>query len=116
MVDVSGDGYSEIALGFEFLNVEKNSAPSLFVQCYCDKANSKNNEYKRILEEDQQHVLFEYNQIEDYGCNGWFEKPLTDFISMQQQKEKISDWFIERFIDIDEFKRNTATTSLDWKK
>lgn len=113
VVDVFGNGYSEIALGFEFSNTEKNSAPNLFVQCYCDKANTKNNEYKRLLKEEH---IFEYTQIEDYGCNGWFEKPLTDFISMKQQQGKIRDWFIERLIDIDGFKRNAVTASLDWKK
>ncbi|MTI80847.1 MAG: hypothetical protein FH758_08185 [Firmicutes bacterium] len=110
-MDVFGEGYSEVLLCFEFSSVDEGLAPFLVVQCYCDKKNNKFKEYKSILEEEKD--FFDYVEIEDYGCWGWFEKPLSDFMSSQNQIEQISDWFIEKLVDLSKFRERTEP--LGWK-
>lgn len=106
--NVLGEGYSEVLVGFKFTNDSNNAAPNLVVQLYLNKDNSKSVHIGEI----NQIGVFEYF-LDDEGFVFWFEKPLSDFISSQNQIEEICDWFKDKIKKI--YDLNTLT-SLIWNK
>jgi hypothetical protein len=83
----------EIMIGFEFDNIEDHKAPTLFVQveCYDD---SMKKLFKPLVQR------FDYNDLEDGDFLVWFEEPLTNFLSMKNQKEKMVTWYVEKMGEV----------------
>jgi len=110
--DVFVDGnrhQSKIVLGFEFTTEETRSYPILFLGVVC---NSKHNNYNQIRDAIEKDDNFDYIDVGD-SVWGWYERPLSDFLSMENQLLEIKKWFVKNINKLAEFKRRNP--DLNWK-
>lgn len=101
--------YSKVILGFEFYENEIQSYPILFLAVVCNK---KHVNYQKIRNEILNHDNFDYTEEED-SIWGWYEKPLSDFLSVENQLDEIEKWFIEKLDLLHMFKEKTK--NLNWR-
>lgn len=85
-------GYSEIAVGFRFSD---NKIPVVIVFIYIEKSNSEFEKIKKMHTEELESVFDFYDYDEEYIFYS-FEKPVSDFISSENQNEEICKWFTEK--------------------
>lgn len=83
----------EVMIGFEFDNIEDHKAPTLFVQVECYDEPMKKR-FKPLVQS------FDYNDMGDGDFLVWFEEPLTNFLSMKDQKEKMVSWYEEKMGEV----------------
>jgi hypothetical protein len=104
--DITGTGYSEVMIGFEFTNEDDSVAPNVVAQIYIGEDNSQ---YTDLKDEIFKSEIFDYiDTSEGFLC--WFEKPLSDFISSKNQNEEISNWFCENLQKIYELEQLGSLT------
>lgn len=86
------DEYSEILLAFGF---EKDSGPTLYSQCYCDKKHKKIESLKICLKNNISALPGIDYEDNEFGFCAWFEKKVSDFLSSDNQYQEIANWFVE---------------------
>jgi hypothetical protein len=106
---LSGSGASEILFAFNF-NPEFDMLPVLYVHCYCDKEHPHYSAFKQALNNSGLIDLF--SEEDESGYWGWFEKPLSDFLSSANQFNDITNWFIDRLDSLAAFMQKD--TLVEW--
>lgn len=102
---VLGIGDSEVLIGFEFTDENNGAFPMLVAKLYLATNNSELNNAKNEIEKLN---IFDGKDYDSYGYIFWFEKPLSDFLSSQNQIDDICKWFIEKLQLIYELEKVTA--------
>ncbi|SOC13446.1 PD-(D/E)XK nuclease superfamily protein [Ureibacillus xyleni] len=84
----------EIMIGFEMESVKDNVSPVLFVQVY----RQKNKEFAAKMQKQSlgDSDKFDYYQVENNEVYAWYETSLLNFLTENNQKERIVDWFSEK--------------------
>ncbi|MFB4167358.1 hypothetical protein [Virgibacillus sp. JSM 102003] len=102
---------SKIILGFEFYQAETEAYPLLFLSVMCNKRNSS---YQKV--KDAVHAVENFDYIDDDEGGsvwGWYEKPLSDFLPVENQLADIKEWFVSRMEELQSFKEKTV--ELKWQ-
>lgn len=98
---------SKIILGFDFTTEEPQSYPIVFIGIVCNQKHRDFEDIKLAIEN------FNFDYIEaDEEVWGWYEKPLSDFIPLENQFMEIKKRFIEHIFKLNSFKENTK--HLNW--
>ncbi|MGG3470220.1 PD-(D/E)XK nuclease family protein [Neobacillus pocheonensis] len=84
----------EIMIGFEMESVKDDVAPVLFVQVYRKKNNGFATKMQKHSEENSDK--FDFYQIENDEVFAWFETSLLHFLTANNQKERMVEWFSEK--------------------
>ncbi|MBK1809502.1 PD-(D/E)XK nuclease family protein [Clostridium sp. YIM B02505] len=99
---VGENGYSEITVGFRF---NDNKIPVMIVFISIENDNSEFEKIKKMHTEKLENVFDCYDYDETYIYYS-FEKPVSDFISSENQNEEICKWFTEKINIINELKQS----------
>lgn len=105
---IGENGYSEIAVGFGF---DDNKNPVVTVFIYVEKTNSEFDNIKKIYTEKLEDI-FDSHYYDEGSIFYSFEKPVSDFISSENQNEEICEWFTEKIDIINEFKNSLNIVSM----
>lgn len=98
---------SKFILGFDFTTEEPQSYPTLFTGIVCNK---KHNNHKNIMLAIE-GFNSDHTEV-DEDIWGWNEKPLSDFLPLENQFMEIKKWFGENIVKLTNFRDNTG--HLDW--
>ncbi|MFB9795299.1 hypothetical protein ACFFQG_32425, partial [Shinella granuli] len=101
--------HSKIILGFEFNVVEPQPYPVLFLGIVCNRNHSR---YHMVKDAIERQGDFDYTE-EEYSIWGWYETPVSNFLSMENQFDGINQWFSRSIDRLIGFKENTE--KLGWK-
>ncbi|MGE7219620.1 PD-(D/E)XK nuclease family protein [Priestia koreensis] len=85
----------EIMMGFE-LEDEEQTPPLLFVQVYRKKDKEFADKIEHHCEESEDKFDFYEFENNEGKVWAWYETPLINFLTMENQKEQIVEWFAER--------------------
>ncbi|KOO47170.1 hypothetical protein AMD01_06705 [Priestia koreensis] len=85
----------EIMMGFE-LEDEEQTPPLLFVQVYRKKDKEFADKIEQHYEENKDKFDFYEFENDEGKAWAWYETPLINFLTMENQKEQIVEWFSER--------------------
>lgn len=99
---VGENGYSEITIGFKF---EDNKMPVMIVFISVENGNSEFEKIKKMYTKQLEDIFDFYDYCDAYIYYS-FEKPLSDFISSENQNEEICKWFTEKINVINELKQS----------
>lgn len=100
-------GISELMAG---INFNESDGPALFIQLWCNRNNSKFEEYqKHILERES---FFQKVVETDRGIRARMTSPLSKYIGERNQTKEMQFWFCEHLDRIEDF--ILETSNLDW--
>lgn len=107
---IFGEEYSEIYIGFNVAEDNEKISPYLVCGIYCTNSNSECDRFAKHIENNKK---FKYIDISNSRVDAYFDEPLSNFLSSNNQFEDIEKWFFDRLQIIKEFK--DSTNDLDWK-
>ncbi len=116
--NVIGTTPSEILVGFNFIGSKAGEGPVVSVHLWLGHQNESFDKLKNIFQEDEKSILNTFKTDtfsfrEELGIGLFFEKPLADFLEVEDQLSSITEWIIQRLNDFDEFRENYP--DLGWK-
>lgn len=91
----------EIMIGFEMESVKDEVAPVLFVQVYRKKNNGFATKMQKHSEGNGDK--FDFYQIENDEVFAWYETSLLHFLTADNQKERMVEWFSEKMANTKSF-------------
>lgn len=117
--DILGTAPSEVLVGFNFKGSKAGEGPVVSVHLWLGHQNESFDKLKSIFQEDEKTILntFKTDSFsfkEELGIGLIFEKPLADFLEVDDQLSSITKWINQRLDDFDEFRENYP--DLDWNQ
>lgn len=118
-LNVIGTTQSEVLVGFNLKGSKAGEGPVIFVHLWVGNQNESYDKLKRILQEDDKAIFDAFKTksvslIDKTGTGLSFEKPLAEFIEVENQFSSITEWIIQCLNDIDDFKKKYP--NIGWKK
>lgn len=110
-LNVIGTGPSEVLVGFNSKGSRAGEGPVVTVHLWLSIQNESYDKVKKIFQEDDKSILNTFKTDtfsfrEEMGMGLFFEKPLAEFLEVDNQLSSITEWIIKRINDFDEFREN----------
>lgn len=110
-LNVIGTDPSEVLVGFNFQGSKAGEGPFISVHLWLGNQNESYDKFKSKFKDDEKKIFdaFKSNTVsfrDKSGIGLFFEKPVSDFLEIDNQFSSITEWIIQCLNDIDDFKKN----------
>ncbi|MEX2409953.1 MAG: hypothetical protein WD607_01050, partial [Candidatus Paceibacterota bacterium] len=118
-LNVIGSGPSEVLVAFILSGSKVGEGPVVSVQLWLGDQNESYDKFKSIFQHDEKGIFDAFKtkcvSIKDKpGIGLFFEKPLAEYLEVENQFSSITEWIIQCLNDIDDFKKKYP--DIGWNK